>query len=146
MTLADPDAEVAAWRATGERVIAACEQQERMIDGLLTLARNDHGLTRSDEAIDLAASGAERTALGNLPQLVLPTPTRAIAIATYQASAAVRAALSECHALSCLAARGGRLHRPENAEVEPREADVRRRAAAFVGHRAAGLPRRGVSI
>jgi|HubBroStandDraft_3_1064219.scaffolds.fasta_scaffold1211980_1 hypothetical protein len=27
------------------------------------------------------------------------TPTRAIAIATYQASAAVRAALSECHDL-----------------------------------------------
>jgi hypothetical protein len=73
ITLADPDAEVAARRATGERVIAACEWQERMIDALLTLAHNDHGLTRSDEPIDLAASGAERTALGNLPHLVLPT-------------------------------------------------------------------------
>jgi hypothetical protein len=52
------------------------------------------------------------------------------------------AALLECHALSCLAARRGRLHRPDDAQAEPREADVRRRAA-FVGHRVAGLPRRG---
>jgi hypothetical protein len=49
-------------RATGERVIAACERREGMIDALLTLAHNDHGLTRSDEPIDLAASGAERIA------------------------------------------------------------------------------------
>ena len=33
------------------------------------------------------------------------------------------------HALSCLAARGGRLHRPDDAQAERREADVRRRAA-----------------
>ena len=45
-------------------------------------------------------------------------------------------------ALSCVAARGGRLHSPDDAQVEPREADVRRRAAAFVGHRAAGSPRK----
>jgi hypothetical protein len=45
------------------------------------------------------------------------------------------------HALSCLAARGGRLHSPGDAQAEPSEADVRRRAAALVGHRAAGLPR-----
>jgi hypothetical protein len=44
-----------------------------MIDALLTLGHNDHGLTRSDEPIDLAASGAGRTALGILPHLVLPT-------------------------------------------------------------------------
>ena len=46
-----------------------------------------------------------------------------------------------CHALSCLAARGGRLHCPDDAQAERREADVRRRAAALVGLRAAGLPR-----
>ena len=46
-----------------------------------------------------------------------------------------------CHALSCLAARGGRLHCPDDAQAEPREADVRRRAVAFVGRRAAGSPR-----
>jgi hypothetical protein len=50
-------------------------------------------------------------------------------------------ALLECHALSCLAARGGLLHRPGDAQAEPREADVRRGAAASVTHRAAGLPR-----
>jgi hypothetical protein len=47
-----------------------------------------------------------------------------------------------CHALSCLAARGGRLHCRDDAQAERREADVRRRAAAFVGHRAAGSPRK----
>jgi hypothetical protein len=45
------------------------------------------------------------------------------------------------HALSCIAARGGRLHRPDDAQAEPRGADVRRRAAAVVGRRAAGSPR-----
>jgi hypothetical protein len=40
-----------------------------------------------------------------------------------------------------LAARGGGLHRPDDAHTEPREADVRRSAAAFVGRLTAGLPR-----
>ena len=44
------------------------------------------------------------------------------------------------HALSCRAARGGRLHRPDDAQAERRGADVRRRTA-FVGHPAAGSPR-----
>ena len=48
---------------------------------------------------------------------------------------------SQRHALCCLAARGGRLHGPDDAQAEPREADVRRRAAAFGRHRAAGSPR-----
>ena len=39
------------------------------------------------------------------------------------------------HALSCLAARRGRLHSPDDARAKPREADVRRRAA--------GSPRKG---
>jgi hypothetical protein len=37
-------------------------------------------------------------------------------------------------------ARGGRLHCAHGAQAERREADVRRRAAAFVGHRAVGWP------
>ena len=37
------------------------------------------------------------------------------------------------HALSYLAARGGQLHCPDDAQVEPREPDVARRAAPFVG-------------
>jgi hypothetical protein len=39
------------------------------------------------------------------------------------------------------AARGGRLHCPHDARAGRREADVGRRAAAFVGRRAAGSPR-----
>ena len=35
----------------------------------------------------------------------------------------------------------GRLHHPDDAQGEPREVDVGDRAAAFVGHRAAGSPR-----
>ncbi len=37
----------------------------------------------------------------------------------------VEGALALCHVLSCLAARGGRLHSPDDARAEPREADVR---------------------
>ena len=47
------------------------------------------------------------------------------------------------HTLSRLAARGGRLDSPDDAQADRREADVRRRAAAFVGRRAAGLPTPG---
>ncbi len=45
-----------------------------------------------------------------------------------------------CHTLICLASRGERLH-TDHAVAEPPEADVRRRAAALVRHRAAGSPR-----
>ena len=45
-----------------------------------------------------------------------------------------------CHALSRLAARGGRLHCPDDAQTEPREAELGRRAIASVAHRTAGLP------
>ena len=48
-----------------------------------------------------------------------------------------------CPALSRLAARGGRLHCADDAQPEPRETGVRRRAAAFVGHRTAGSPHAG---
>ena len=51
--------------------------------------------------------------------------------------------LLRCPCTSRLAARGGRLHSPDDAQADRREADVRRRAAAFVGRRAAGLPTPG---
>ena len=44
-----------------------------------------------------------------------------------------------CHALSCRPARGGQLHRPEDPQADPRQADVTRRATASVGHRTTGL-------
>ena len=47
-----------------------------------------------------------------------------------------------CHALNCLSPRSGRVDSPEDAQAGRREADVRRRAAAFLGHQTAGSPRR----
>jgi signal transduction histidine kinase len=46
VTLADPAASAASLRAACERVLAIGEQQERMIDALLTLARSERGLER----------------------------------------------------------------------------------------------------
>jgi signal transduction histidine kinase len=53
VSLADPDADVAALRAMAERVQVAAEDQERLIDGLLTLAQGERGLDRA-QPIDLA--------------------------------------------------------------------------------------------
>jgi signal transduction histidine kinase len=48
VTLADPGASSASLRAACERVLAIGEQQERMIDALLTLARSERGLERRE--------------------------------------------------------------------------------------------------
>jgi signal transduction histidine kinase len=53
VTLADPHASVVSLRAMGERVRVAVDEQERLIDGLLTLARGDRGIERF-ETVDLA--------------------------------------------------------------------------------------------
>lgn len=54
LALADPDTEAAAWRETGEDVLRACRQQERLLEACLTLARSRAGLQRS-QPVDLAA-------------------------------------------------------------------------------------------
>src|SRR6266702_3128462 len=54
VALADPEPSVAALRDACSRVLAAGEQQERMIEALLTLARSQRGLDRR-EPLDLAA-------------------------------------------------------------------------------------------
>jgi signal transduction histidine kinase len=54
VALADPDATVDSLRATCRRVVAAGEQQERLIEALLTLSRSQRGLDRL-EHFDLAA-------------------------------------------------------------------------------------------
>jgi signal transduction histidine kinase len=54
VVLADPDATVDSLRASHERVLAAGEQQERLIEALLTLARSERGLDER-ERFDLAA-------------------------------------------------------------------------------------------
>jgi signal transduction histidine kinase len=56
-TLADPNADTAALRTMGERVVAACDRQARLLEALLTLARSEHGRLRR-ESIDLAATAA----------------------------------------------------------------------------------------
>jgi signal transduction histidine kinase len=48
VTLADPAVSAASLRAACERVLAIGEQQERMIDALLTLARSERGLERRE--------------------------------------------------------------------------------------------------
>jgi signal transduction histidine kinase len=53
VALADPEASVAALRDICSRVLATGEQQERLIEALLTLARSQRGLDRR-EPVDLA--------------------------------------------------------------------------------------------
>jgi signal transduction histidine kinase len=65
VALADPHATMSSLRDTCERVLAAGEQQERLIEALLTLARSQRGL-EAREDLDLGAIAADvvREALG----------------------------------------------------------------------------------
>jgi signal transduction histidine kinase len=56
--LADPYANTAPLREMGETVVAACDRQQRLLEGLLTLARSEYGRLRR-EAVDLAATAAD---------------------------------------------------------------------------------------
>jgi signal transduction histidine kinase len=58
VALADPEPSVAALQNLCTRVLATGEQQERLIEALLTLARSQRGLDRR-EPIDLAAIAGE---------------------------------------------------------------------------------------
>jgi len=58
VALADPDCTVESLRETCRRVLAAGEQQERLIEALLTLARSQRGLA-SREELDLGAVAGE---------------------------------------------------------------------------------------
>jgi len=58
VALADPEPSVGALQDVCKRVLATGEQQERLIEALLTLARSQRGLDRR-EPIDLAALTAE---------------------------------------------------------------------------------------
>jgi signal transduction histidine kinase len=53
ITLTDPDATIETFRSTCEEVLAAGEQQEQLIEVLLTLARSQRGLANR-EVVDLA--------------------------------------------------------------------------------------------
>ncbi|MFC8515032.1 sensor histidine kinase [Streptomyces sp. NPDC057257] len=63
VTLADPDATEEALRAALRRVRAAGQEQERLIDALLTLARSQRGLEQR-EFVDLAEVVGERLPVG----------------------------------------------------------------------------------
>ena len=58
MVLSDPKATVATFRATCEQVLEESEQQEQLIEALLTLAQGQRGIDRA-EALDLAAVAGE---------------------------------------------------------------------------------------
>ena len=58
VALADPSADTAALRKMGERVVAACERQERLLEALLAVSRSGCGRLRQ-EFVDLAATAAE---------------------------------------------------------------------------------------
>ena len=58
VALADPGANLDSLRQMGERVLAAGEQQERLIEALLTLSRSQRGIDHH-EPIDLAAATAQ---------------------------------------------------------------------------------------
>ncbi len=58
VSMSDPNATVESLRAADARALAAGEQQERLIEALLTLARSERGLDRH-EPVDLAGVLAE---------------------------------------------------------------------------------------
>jgi len=61
VTLADPDASAAELRVMGERVRDATDRSERLIEGLLTLARSERRLAKR-EPVDLGEAAAEALA------------------------------------------------------------------------------------
>jgi signal transduction histidine kinase len=73
VALADPELDIASLRDVCERVISAGEDQERLIEALLTLARSQRGLERREQ-FDLADVVKEAlTALGGRSSQRLPT-------------------------------------------------------------------------
>jgi signal transduction histidine kinase len=57
VTLADPDANVETWRVTAEELLTLGDQQDRLIEALLTLASSERGIEQR-ESIDLAEVAA----------------------------------------------------------------------------------------
>jgi signal transduction histidine kinase len=58
LALADPKADITAWREVGHDVLAACNQQERVLTACVTLSRSEVGVPRT-ELVDLEAMIAE---------------------------------------------------------------------------------------
>src|SRR5579864_1858096 len=68
LALADPSADVVTWREIGEDVLGACNQQERLLEACLTLARS-RGVPARCETADLAVIAAEALRAHDLSEL-----------------------------------------------------------------------------
>jgi signal transduction histidine kinase len=72
LALSDPNASMESYRHTCEQLLAVGEQQERLIESLLTLSRSQRGLD-SRQPVDLAAISAAAAAAADHDGLVLHT-------------------------------------------------------------------------
>lgn len=75
LALSDPTANIDSYRHTCEQLLAVGEQQERLIEALLTLSRSQRGLD-SRRPVDLAAIAAAAVAAANVDGLALETALR----------------------------------------------------------------------
>ena len=76
LALADPSADVGAWREIGEDVLGACRQQERLLEACLTLARSDGTPIRCEPAdlAEIAADALRAQDLGGLDSVAVLEP------------------------------------------------------------------------
>ena len=72
LALSDPNASIDSYRHTCEQLLAVGEQQERLIEALLTLSRSQRGLD-SRQPVDLAAITAAAAAAADHDGLALDT-------------------------------------------------------------------------
>src|SRR5207237_3539880 len=70
LALSDPNASIDSYRHTCEQLLAVGEQQERLIEALLTLSRSQRGL-HSRQPVDLAAITAAAAAAADHDALAL---------------------------------------------------------------------------
>jgi signal transduction histidine kinase len=75
LALSDPNASIDSYRHTCEQLLAVGEQQERLIEALLTLSRSQRGLD-SRQPVDLAAITAAAAAAADHDGLALDTTIR----------------------------------------------------------------------
>jgi signal transduction histidine kinase len=72
LALSDPNASIESYRHTCEQLLAVGEQQERLIEALLTLSRSQRGLD-SRQPVDIAAIAAAAVAAADYGGIVLDT-------------------------------------------------------------------------
>jgi signal transduction histidine kinase len=68
VALADPDADRVTLRAVFEKIVASCEQQQRLIEALLDLTQSQRGLSRR-ESVDIAAITTQALGTHQLSEL-----------------------------------------------------------------------------